>query len=104
MNVREMETIRFLEDGKQYDGTVLGRCDEYFWLLVPELNSVYVGNPSTNIFEHSGVKYVRVYDLRRRVSDMFDEHGAFCSDVFQYAEAPERMIALLRTYKLLIAP
>lgn len=95
-----MEDVFLVKDGKKYQGYVLGSEQEYFWLLVTELNEVYLGHPD-RVFESSGTKCFAHYDRRNKVDEMFDGRGVFSSDLFSYSDKPDKMIGLLMAHKLI---
>ncbi len=52
----EIESLTFSKNGQKYYGTIVGYDTDYFWLLVPELKSIFVGNPN-RIYTNAEEKY-----------------------------------------------
>ena len=98
--LKEMDTVIFIKSGKEYSGQVLGCEKEYFWLLVSELKSLYVGHPD-RVFEHQEKKYFEVFDHYQSTDKIFNRSGEAESYLFSYSKNPERIIRLLKTFRVI---
>jgi len=98
--LNEKETVVFLKGGNEYNGIVLGCERDCFWLLVSDLQSVYVGNIS-KVIEFENKKYFEIFDHCQATDKMFNRSGEVESYLFCYSRNPESMIKLLKAYRLL---
>lgn len=97
------ESVVFIKGNQKYSGHVLGCEKDYFWLLVPDLENVYVGHPD-RVFEQGGTKYFEIFDHCRPINKIFNsESGEIDSSIFEYSNNPESIIGTLRAYKLINA-
>lgn len=95
------ESLSFIKNGIEHHGIIIGVEQNYFWLLVPELKSVFVGNPN-KIHTYAGRKIFAVFDHHEKLENLFSETNEQKSHIFEYSKNPEPIKSLLKTYKLLI--
>jgi hypothetical protein len=96
----EIEAVTFLYKGQEYDGQVLGCEKEYFWLLVSELNSVYVGHPD-RVYTYLGKRYFDAFDHHQTANQLFGDSTEPESYIFEYSQNPENIKRLLKINRLL---
>ncbi len=90
-NIREQE----------YEGFVLAsEPSGYVWAIVPALEMVYELN-IINVVEIRGMKRFNVYDRSRSMADVAKGQTPGRSDLFAFAENPQSLINLVKTYKLI---
>ena len=97
------DALTFIKSGQEYHGNIIGYEADYFWLLVPELNSVFVGNPN-RIFTHAGEKYFEIFDHHQTLDQIFSKTNEPESYIFEYSNYPEKIKSLVKAYRLLTPP
>ena len=95
------ESLTFIKNGIEHHGIIIGAEQDYFWLVVPELKSVFVGSP-TRIYTHADRKFFAVFDHHEKLENLFSETNEQETHIFEYSKNPEPIKSLLKTYKLLI--
>ncbi len=95
-----IDALTFIKSGQKYHGNIIGYEADYFWLLVPELNSVFVGNPN-RIFTHAGEKYFEIFDHHQTLDQIFSKTNEPESYIFEYSNDPEKIKSLIKAYRLL---
>ena len=95
-----IDTLIFIKSGQKYHGNIIGYEVDHFWLLVPELNSVFVGNPN-RIFTHAGEKYFEMFDHHQTLDQIFSKTNEPESYIFEYSKDPGKIKSLIKAYRLL---
>lgn len=96
----EPKHLTFINKGQEYHGVVLGYEQEYFWLLVPDLNNVYVGHPN-RIYTHSDRIFFAAFDYCQALDQIFGNSDEPESYIFEYSVNPEKIKRLIKAYKLI---
>lgn len=97
----EIESLTFSKNGQKYYGTIVGYDTDYFWLLVPELKSIFVGNPN-RIYTNAEEKYFEIFDHHQTLEEIFSKSNDPESYIFEYSKNPEKIKALVKAHKLLL--
>ena len=97
--LHEMECVTFVSNDQEYSGVVLGCETEYFWLLVHDLKSVYVGHPDL-VFDKNGKKCFETYDRCRAVDELINASAGLSQPLLEDSSNPERIMRLLNVFRM----